>query len=549
MKELLHIHASTSYLAAHIFNALQPNTTNDDSSIVDNGVSFRQGFAQDGSSTFRPRALLFDYKSNSTPGYNFSYIILTLPTILDKFGSLSHINPLYEGEDDPSTDQTWEGPLIEYRQDPIPQSFYHAQLDAGEESDKEADVETSFDRDLPIHDLTHSVRFWSDFSHVFYHPRGLHRMPDSAEWEREIGWAQGVERYKLYDADHMVLEDSFRLFAEECDLLQGVQLCLDAPSFGSFVISLLTQLRDEYPKLSLLSLCSLSSYDPAQVNLDDAQACMAALNDASTLHELGTLSTLTVPLQHPSTWQRGLWSKHVSADFAKPYHSSAILAAHVENATLPLRLKSVSSSSLDLSTLCAQLNWRGDTPFTALSGALPMPSLPSELELCTFDFSHPFSLHNNKSRLPLAQRDVFRGLDSREEAMVRKWGGEAQSVLQEPSLITSYIAMPYPIPSSHPQFFTLLNSAGRKVISPSPTRVRSLPLYTSLRTTPRTGAFVGSYARLVENLLIRRGVNVLQELGVEREGVAEMREAFWGWNEAYGEEQGDDDGERGEDTE
>ncbi|KAF8579601.1 hypothetical protein K439DRAFT_1663176 [Ramaria rubella] len=495
-----------------------------------------------GPGTFCPRVLLFDYRSKSIQ----PLVILTPPTVLDNFGSSSHINALHEGKDNPSTDQTWAGPLVEHRQDPIPQSSYHARFDAGEEPDEGADVE-NFGKELPVHDLTHSVRFWSDFSRVFYHPRSLHRVPDPAEWEREIGWAQGVERFKLYDADHMVLEDSFRLFAEECDLLQGVQLCLDAPSFGSFVISLLTQLRDEYPKLPLLSLCSLSSNDPAQVNLDDAQTCMAALNDALTLHELGTLSTLTVPLQHPSTWRRGLWSKHITADFADSYHSSAILAAHVENITFPLRLKPSSSSSSDLATLCAQLNWRGDTPFTALSGALPMPSSPSELGQSTFDFSHPSSLHDNELESPFAQLDVFRGLDSREEAMRRKRDGEEQSELQEPLLKTSYIDMPYLIPSSHPQFFKLLNSAGRQIISPVPTCVHSLPLYTSLRTTPRTGTLAGSYAWFVENMLMRRGVSVLQDLGVEKEGVAEVREAFWRWNGAYGGERDNNDGVRGED--
>ena len=91
-------------------------------------------------------------------------------------------------------------------------------------------------------DLTPSIRFWSDYSRVFYHPRGLHRVPDPAEWEREVGWIQGIERFNSYDAvqpsvvcicesprrlttgaylqNHAVLEDSFRLFAEECDLLQ-----------------------------------------------------------------------------------------------------------------------------------------------------------------------------------------------------------------------------------------------------------------------------------------------------------------------------------------
>jgi len=80
---------------------------------------------------------------------------------------------------------------------------------------------------------------------------------------------------------------------------------------------------------------------------------MGALNDALTLHELAGLSSVTVPLQHPSTWKRGAWSDHLNIDvgispfqfnfrlvsqqFSNQYHSSALLSAHIESATLPLR--------------------------------------------------------------------------------------------------------------------------------------------------------------------------------------------------------------------
>ena len=36
-------------------------------------------------------------------------------------------------------------------------------------------------------------------------------------------------------------------------------------------MSLLSQFRDEYPKLPVLSFCSLTRHDPAGVNLDDVR--------------------------------------------------------------------------------------------------------------------------------------------------------------------------------------------------------------------------------------------------------------------------------------
>ncbi|KAF8532124.1 tubulin domain-containing protein [Gautieria morchelliformis] len=211
-------------------------------------VSFREGLAPDGSTTFCPRLLLIDYKS--------------------KFASLSHINALNVGEEDAPVDLTWTGPVSEHLQDPIPQSSYHTCLDAGEDEEDEDDLDVEMDEGEhdSVPNLTSSIRFWFDYSRVFYHPRGLHRIPDPAEWERKAGWPQGV----TYDTNQAVLEDSFRLFAEECDLLQGVQLCMDAPSFGSFTVSLLSRFRDEYPKLPVLSFYSLSRHDPAEVNFSYA---------------------------------------------------------------------------------------------------------------------------------------------------------------------------------------------------------------------------------------------------------------------------------------
>lgn len=109
------------------------------------------------------------------------------------------------------------------------------------------------------------------------------------------------------------------------------------------------------------------------------------------------------------------------------------------------------------------------------------------------------------------------------------------------SLPRAYIDMPYPIPSSHPQFFTRLSATGRGILSPASTRVRSLPMYTSLRTTPRTGALTRSYARLVQSVR-KRGARIVEEAGMERDALAEVEERLWVWDGAYGgEESGDSD--------
>ncbi|KAF8491409.1 tubulin domain-containing protein [Gautieria morchelliformis] len=353
-----------------------------------------------GSTTFCPRLLLIDYKS--------------------KFGSLSHINALNVGEEDaPKT----SGQGLFRSISRTPSCRAHIRLDAGEDEEDEDDLDVEMDEGEhdSVPDLTSSIRFWSDYSCMFYHPRGLHHIPDPAEWEREAGWphvSRGSTRTTrdAYTQNQAVLEDSFRLFAEECHLLQGVQLCMDTPSFGSFTVSLLSRFRDEYPKLPVLSFCSLSRHDPAEVNLENTPGCVNALNDALTLNELAALLTLVVPLQSPTTWCRRPWSEHLKVD-----HTSALLVAHIESSTLPLRLNASVPSSTDLASLCAQLNWRGNTPFIALSGAFPVTPSPPALEILIRLFTPCLT-----AQVPFAQRDVYRGLDAREKAAVQSWVVDAE---------------------------------------------------------------------------------------------------------------------------
>jgi hypothetical protein len=84
------------------------------------------------------------------------------------------------------------------------------------------------------------------------------------------------------------MDDSLRLFVEECDTfqvrtlsvwcsgsswgercLQGLQLCTDNASFGSFANSLLTAFRDEFPKQPTLTFSVLSDAVSGDLDVDD----------------------------------------------------------------------------------------------------------------------------------------------------------------------------------------------------------------------------------------------------------------------------------------
>jgi len=81
------------------------------------------------------------------------------------------------------------------------------------------------------------IRYWSDFNRVYFSPRSVQKLPDIANYENaERDWNRGQEEFARFDqvsfffsiiffANAMVqetalMEDSFRLFVEECDNLQ-----------------------------------------------------------------------------------------------------------------------------------------------------------------------------------------------------------------------------------------------------------------------------------------------------------------------------------------
>ena len=64
-------------------------------------------------------------------------------------------------------------------------------------------------------------------------------------------------------------DECLRRFAEECDNLQGFQMTFDNETFGGFSATFLEDLRDEFPKASVLAFPILSGVAPAPKDLDD----------------------------------------------------------------------------------------------------------------------------------------------------------------------------------------------------------------------------------------------------------------------------------------
>ncbi|KAJ3557958.1 hypothetical protein NM688_g1196 [Phlebia brevispora] len=514
MREILYIQAGklANYVGTHFWNAQESYFTYGEGAldpIVNHDISFREGLSERGESTFSPRLLLFDRKSN--------------------FGSLSDLYDAAEAHGSEELLSEWNGDVVEYRQDPVPQSDYHARLDTERDTHGPEDEQAT-----PRADESR-IRFWADYSRVFFHPRTIQRLPDPPDWEAAEGdWAKGIEEFNRLEEDSEFMEETFRMFVEECDNLQGLQLVNETPTFGSFTHSFLTRFRDEFTKIPSLSLSILSGVDPRKIDVDDSPSLMKALNDALCLRSLSELSTMTVPLQNPSTWTAGPWLRDLTADLKDSYHASALLSTHIESATLPLRLKSPASST-DMSTLCSLLNWRENTSFASLSGAFPL-STSDNLEFeqdayaRIYDLSTLVEVPNSQSGeiLPFARIDVSRGFSKGSISSYDTWAKR----FQPPPF--SIHAPACNIPTSFP-----------RILVPVGSPQQTAGAFSSIVTSHHSSTLFAAFSSLADDCL-RRHTDVVDKLGLERDDVRQLRDELQALEDIYKVDEGLEDVEMDE---
>lgn len=359
------------------------------------------------------------------------------------------------------------------------------------------------------------VKFWSDYSRVNLHPRGVHRLPDLPDWEDMEGdWVNGADTFERYDEDNDFIEDSFRAFVEECDHLHGLQVMSDSLTFGGFTHAFLTRFRDDFAKLPCIAFPVLSGLLPDKIDADDSRAVKKALNDALLVQSLSELSTLTVPVQSPSLWTSGRWSQDLNLTHDSVYQTSALLATHIEDVTLPMRLK---YNHTDLASIVASLSWRSDKLFTSLQGAFPLPATwdaEKLAETLLYDFSA--ACRDTTTRLDpkstYARTNVSRGMSATEQTSFSTW---AERFRPEPYTLH---APPVPLPSSFP-----------RLLRDAPVQARAL---SGLASDASLAGFFGGYGALAQACLGRHR-DVAVRMGLEDDDVRELRDSMWELEDAY----------------
>ncbi|KAK7417417.1 mtDNA inheritance, partitioning of the mitochondrial organelle [Neonectria magnoliae] len=324
----------SNYTATHFWNTQESYFTYgaEEQSPVDHNVHWRAGVGTDGSETFLPRTVIYDLKGG--------------------FGSLRKINALYEAEAEASPGALWSGPSVAHKQQPLEANAYQQSLDAGSN---------------PSPLTTSTVRYWSDFSRVYFHPRSLVQLYDfelnstTMPFER---FGMGTELFSVLDREHELMDRDWRPFAEECDQMQGIQVFTSIDdAWGGFASSYIESLRDEYPK-TCIWVWGLQS---PMLDITRLKRQLRLANTAQSIEQLCAQAPTLVPLALPETDLPA----GISVDNRSPWHTSAAMATAIETATLPSRLlQSGDAQPASLDYLAEALNPVGNQPLASIQMSL-----------------------------------------------------------------------------------------------------------------------------------------------------------------------------------
>ncbi|KAF2744682.1 protein DML1, partial [Sporormia fimetaria CBS 119925] len=312
-------------------------------SSVDHDVLFRPGIAPDGTDTFTPRALVYDLKG--------------------AFGTMKRVNALYESQSDSEfmDSALWPSKPIVQRREPIPSSSYQDALNAG----------------LPLPSLSPSaVRYWSDYAHVYYHPKSLVQLSEFQVNDTLMpfeSWDVGMELFSKLEREVDLVDRDLRPFMEECDGIQGLQILTGVDdAWGGWTSGWLERLRDEYGKMSIWTWGLGDQGGNPAVPRERRLQQMA--NSARSLNVLAEQSSVYVPMSNrPLTAPR-----YLQMDWTSPWHVGALHSAAFETMTMPSRLRSSEAGHGTLTVLEDAINSTGKRRVAKLAFSTADPDALAE---------------------------------------------------------------------------------------------------------------------------------------------------------------------------
>ncbi|XP_044735638.1 protein misato [Chrysoperla carnea] len=310
---------------------------------INHDVLYREGLNHRNEVTYTPRLLLVDLK-----------------------GSLKHLSQLGglyndDVEDNPESIVTWDSSKTEVKkEEKIPKNKFQESLD------KNTDSESS-------HILTdEEVDVWSDYLYGRFHQSTInlieeyqHKNEHASQFDT---FTCGSELWKTdrYSED---FTDKIRLYAEDCDNMQGFQIFLDSTDgFSGFGSNCIDYLRDEYENKSILTIPLIGSFEKEDDFLDfkekntvNQKNLTRQINTALTISSICEPSSLVIPMSMcKNGWRTKLPRSfsYLNYNIDSNYHTSAIIASCIDTFSLRYRTRNTSNPSY-LYHLCNDLNGVG----------------------------------------------------------------------------------------------------------------------------------------------------------------------------------------------
>jgi len=414
-------------VGSHFWN-IQDELRNRDSEEIDvNRLLYTSEF--DGKSVSYPRALIFDIKGS----------LGTLQGAREKITNLEDI-----------LTPSWSGSKSLHKAEPIEKNQF---LQALEETESKKSIER---RDFGLDD---QVSIWSDFLSVRFHPRTIHEIFSIQESTDSLDhYLSGCEIVKSFSETWWEeILDNARYLAEQSDTLSGLQQFVDVQSdkFSALSTHYVTSLMDTIlsPKTPLLTF----ALSPPSVGTATKEVKMNTITTAFSMSTLSEISSFYLPLSLSSS---SIFPE-LNLSIDKPFHTSAVLAAAIDTATLPFRLK---RDDLDVRRFINQIIPTPSRKIAALSASLPFPlsgQRQKELQQHLVSLTPGLEIHG----IPFSECEVIRGSISRNlpTAMFSQFGPRF------------FVSQEFPVPISFPRFFNIGDNAES---------VKSTPMLTYMHTTP-----------------------------------------------------------------
>ncbi|KAI5851143.1 tubulin domain-containing protein [Morchella snyderi] len=433
-----------NYLGTHFWNTQESYFTYTEDatpSPIDHDVHFRPGIGVGGVETYTPRALIYDLKGG--------------------FGSMRKINALYDQMEETAKgipQGLWDRGTTIQRETPIEPIEYQKNLEAG----------------LPAPELdTPSIRYWSDFNRVYYHPRSSIQINEYELGSKIVpfkGFGLGKALFHDLHMEHDLVDRDFRLFAEECDQMQGIQIMTSTDdAWGGFASEYVAALRDEYPKASIVTW-GLEGRD----KVPREQEVKRTVDLAYSLSGIVPLTSLYIPLRSPPPQI----PQYLTMDNSSKWHVSGLLSVALETCILPTRIRDSDSSGRlgSLGDMAALLNVSGSQKIANLtmsiydmkkenSDGTPLPPASSSLRDSASKIELSWDSSNTRIRGKkidddghiFAEAEVMRGFD--EKQVMEETAAVSRTVElahdRRDAILGSYLTQfTYPIIDSFPAIFS-----------------------------------------------------------------------------------------------